>query len=340
MYASSAKDVELPILTGGLEEKLSIMSLTKITLSKKSDGQPTSQFNKLGIFFSLLYPFANVISTAVAKFIADVPPMQSLFLRSLLTTPPFFAYLYYTNKVGELKTALKNTTLHLNIFFALLSAALFYVALARLSVSEAFTIYSTLAITNGILGAIILKEPYSQLEKILGVVSMIGVILIVRPPFIFGNMDDATPNTNTSLSHSFAAILAFVSATLFSLYQVSIRASRTNLDPYVISFCTNGLGIFWYGLYFVFYEYKSLTFGEYYGCFMFGVGYVVCIILIGYALKYTSVSVFGLLGYTQLIFSLLVDLLIFADFPPFLTIVGALLIVGSSLYLIVRQKQA
>ena len=339
MYSSSAKEIDLPIYSERIEVKRSLQHLSKVIPTKENE-QPTAQFNKLGIIFSLLYPLANVISTATAKFISGVPPMQSLFLRSLLTTPPFFAYLYYTNKADELKAGLRNPKLHLNIFFAILSGVTFYIALVKLSVSETFTIYSTLAITNGILGAIILKEPYSQLEKILGVISMIGVILIVRPPFIFGNMDDAIPNTNTSLSHSFAGILAFLSAATFSLYQISIRASRTNMDPYVISFCTNSLGIFWYGLYFVFYEYKSLTFGEYFGCFMFGVCYIACIILIGYALKYTSVSVFGLLGYTQLIFSLLVDLLIFADFPPFLTIVGALLIVGSSVYLIMKQKQA
>ena len=337
MYASSTKEIELPIYPEGRKETRSLQHLPNVTTAKM-DEQPISQLNKLGIFFSLLYPFTAVINSSTAKFISGVPPIQSLFLRSLLTTPIFFAYFYYTNKVGELKAALKNPTLHLNIFFSVLSAVTFYIALVKLSVSETYTIYSTLAIMNGILGAIILKEPYSRVQKILGMISMTGVILIVRPPFIFGNMDDATPNTNTSISHAFAGILAFLAAASFSLYQISIRARKTKIDPYVISFCTNSCGIFWYGLYFVFYEYKSLTFGEYFGCFTFGTTFISSIILIGYALKYTPVSVFGLFGYTQLIFAMLVDLLIFADFPPFLTIVGALLIVGSSVYLILNKK--
>jgi len=224
-------------------------------------------------------------------------------------------------------------------FCAAMSSVLFYVAMVKLSVSEVYTIFSTLAILNGLLGALILNEPYSTIEKIAGGVSFLGVVLIVRPPFLFGSEEVAADTEDSGLPHWFAGVLALGSTLAYSLYQIGVRKIRSEVDPMVIAFYTNLNGVFWFGLYFIFFgEYKSSSFGEYFGCFIFGATYLVGNVVVSYALQHTTVSVVGLLGYSQLIFSLIVDILLFATFPSGLTLFGAALIVGSCLWLVTRKN--
>ena len=358
MQDRDPKDIELPHYIRGVLEKhfpsnASSEELTELTeantpvihvkasMKAKTIEQPIAQENdKLGIFISLLTPVIFVTSSTLTRFLPGVPPMQLVFLRALLTILPFYAYFHYTNKVDELLANLKNQILHLNGFFATIAGYMLYLAMSKLSISETFTIYSTSGLLNGFLGSLILREPYSKQDKLLGGLSFLGVILIVRPPFIFGKGEEDSPyNTETTISHAAAGVCAFLSAASFSLYQIGVRASRKNASPYVTSFYVNASSIFWLGLYFLFHgDYKSLAFSEYLGCFIFGAVCLGGFIAISYALKYAPASVVGLLGYTQLVYTLLVDICIFGDFPSLLTIIGATLIVGSSIYLIMKNK--
>jgi len=336
---SKSEEVELPLYSHGKVPAFDALTPTKTNTSEVVNF-PEPQYTKLGIIFSLLAPLAYVVTSCVAKLIPGVPPIQMLFLRSVLTTPPFFAYFHYTNRLNELRSHVTNRILIVSGFFVAMSALTFYIAMLTLSVTDVYTIFSTLAIINGILGALLLKEPYSHQEKLLGVIGFLGVLLVVRPPFLFGGETATASNSTGGFSHFVAGLLGLLSAIAFSLYQISVKAINTGIDPLVISFFTNLNTIIWYALYFIFIgEYQSMSISEYFGCFVFGVAFIWGLVMVSYALKYSSMSMIGVLGYSQLIFSLVVDILFFADFPSFLTIVGAVLIVGSCLYLIRTQSK-
>ncbi|KAL1696767.1 hypothetical protein GGG16DRAFT_42858 [Schizophyllum commune] len=65
-----------------------------------------------------------------------------------------------------------------------------YFSLQYLSLSDA-TVLSFLApLTTGIVGALILKEPFTRKQLFAGLISLVGVVLIARPPFIFGRAAD------------------------------------------------------------------------------------------------------------------------------------------------------
>lgn len=356
MFALESKDMDLPLYSNGAYEKLPTGTFQKApsdTYERKLSGGSSTvtlsdsktserQNEKLGIFFSLLTPFVFVLSSTIGRLVPDVPPIQLIFMRAVTTVLPFYALLHYANKFAELKANLKNYKLHLNSFFATMSALVFYIALFKLSMSETFTIYSTVGILNGLLGSLILKDPYTRREKILGVISFVGVVLIIRPPFIFGSEEeDADTDSSTSMSHAAAGFYAFLSALTFSLYQIGVRASRSNVDPYVSAFYTHIGTAIWIGLYFLLFgEFKPMGSSQYFGCFLFGVSTIGGFVAVSFALKYATPSVVGLLGYAQLVFSLLVDVLIFADFPSLLTICGGTLIVGSCLYLVMKKREA
>lgn len=62
-----------------------------------------------------------------------------------------------------------------------------YQAFRYLSVSDTVTIQFLQPTVTGLLGYLLLKEPFTLREATAGIVSLCGVVLISRPPFIFGH---------------------------------------------------------------------------------------------------------------------------------------------------------
>ena len=61
-----------------------------------------------------------------------------------------------------------------------------YKSIQFLNLTDVTTIGFLLPCATGFLGHLILNEPYTSVEKLSSIVSLIGVLLIARPPFLFG----------------------------------------------------------------------------------------------------------------------------------------------------------
>ncbi|KAL1748201.1 hypothetical protein HDZ31DRAFT_60574 [Schizophyllum fasciatum] len=83
-----------------------------------------------------------------------------------------------------------------------------YFSLQYLSLSDA-TVLSFLApLTTGIVGALLLKEPFTRKQLFAGLISLVGVVLIARPPFIFGSAADMpAPLTSDSATTGDATLV-------------------------------------------------------------------------------------------------------------------------------------
>ncbi|ORY35389.1 EamA-like transporter family-domain-containing protein [Naematelia encephala] len=68
-----------------------------------------------------------------------------------------------------------------------------YTALKGLSVSDSVTIQFLVPTCTAVLGYFYLGEILSWKEVVSGFCSLIGVVLVSRPPFLFGHLDDQTP---------------------------------------------------------------------------------------------------------------------------------------------------
>lgn len=83
-----------------------------------------------------------------------------------------------------------------------------YQAFRYLSVSDTVTIQFLQPTVTGLIGWLLLKEPFTLREATAGIVSLCGVVLISRPPFIFGHgwgghetpIEEAVP-PNTGVEH-------------------------------------------------------------------------------------------------------------------------------------------
>lgn len=74
--------------------------------------------------------------------------------------------------------------------FGFLSTLFLYISLQSLSLSDATSITFLGPLVTGITAAVILGEPFSAREAVAGTGSLLGVLLIAKPSFLFGIRDE------------------------------------------------------------------------------------------------------------------------------------------------------
>ncbi|KAI8589411.1 hypothetical protein BDZ88DRAFT_146527 [Geranomyces variabilis] len=74
-----------------------------------------------------------------------------------------------------------------------------WTALSMLTLADSTVLGFLSPVFTAILARVILKEPYQVLDAITGTLSMIGVLIIARPPFLFGSTTLATDSTPDDL---------------------------------------------------------------------------------------------------------------------------------------------
>lgn len=294
----------------------------------------------MGIYFALLSAFCAVLTSALRKGISRVSAVQMLFCRTPLILIFIIAFFFKNGKISELKTSFTRRMTFIGSTYCICNW-LFFTALSTLSVSELTTLFSTNAILNGVLESIFLNEPYYPIEKILGAVCLVGVLLIVRPPPLFAASEGSEQTNIDSLSmpRYLAGLLGLLATVSFSMSMVATRSIASKYHPLVFTFQNHFVGFVGYGAYFVLFgTYESLHFQEYMFIVLISISSLGILYGNSRALELEKSSIVGLVNYSQLVFSLLIDLAIFGEFPSFLTIIGAAMILASCIYLVLTKS--
>lgn len=338
--AHKTKDIELPLLTAPKvrpsQSNVDFL-LEKLSSAKHSLSIPSVKSRK-GIYYQLFACLCGVAMGAVRKIVPDVPVTQMLFVRTPFVLLLIILYFWKTQQLSEIKKGM-NRKMFLMGSLSTISATFFFTAVVSLPLSDIMTIISTGAIMNGILASIFLDEPYLMVEKIVGGISFLGVIFIVRPPFLFGEASIPKEETETPLPRTVAAFFAFMAAASNSGSMTAMRSMKSEHHRFMIPFMINFVMLIVYSIYFTFFsEYTPLTFGDYFAIMIFAFLNLSAIYYTAMALETESSSTVGIVTHSQLIYSILIDLLAFGSFPSLLTLLGAGLVVGSCLYLLFVKK--
>lgn len=354
MEQKNLKDIESPLLTSTSPGLSSLFELTEYSPGQRSTSrfsqekpckiiQETPPRWKLrGVYYQLLASLCQVGMGAVRKIVPHIPSAQMLFARTPFIMAVIVIYLFKTNKMSELRRSFNMRMMQM-AGFSTLTAAFFFTSIVSLPLSDAMTIFSTGAITNGIVAAIFLHEPYTLVDKLLGGLSCLGVLLIVRPPFIFGDSstaDPAAPTTFETETPRYVAALLMLLATLSnSGTVVSLRSIKARYDLFAAPFQVSFVMFIVYGLYYLFVEqYNPLSFGEYFIVCVFGMLNLGTIYFLAAALESESSSTVGIVTHSQLIYSVILDLVIFGTLPSLMTLAGASIIIGCCVYLIAGKS--
>lgn len=293
--------------------------------------------SRVGIFYQLLSSFCIVMMFFMRKQVSFIPAAQAVLYRTPFTLSAILAFFYYQGKMDDLKRSFvpKLTLLGCSASISALSG---FTAIVYIPVGDQTIILSATAIVNGILAAIILKEKYLPREKLLGAISFLGVFLVVRPPFIFGS-DKEMPAVEGGMSRAAAACLVLVPMFFDSCNAIIVRSLGAKFHAFCTPFHINFVMAVAFGFYYLTIgTLVPVSFRDIIIIFLFGGFNLTGLFFWAKALENEKPSVVGLAGYSQPIYSLIIDVIIFGIYPPFLTIMGAILILGSCIYLVISKN--
>ncbi|KAG2346103.1 drug/metabolite transporter superfamily [Suillus weaverae] len=220
-----------------------------------------------------------------------------------------------------------------------------YWSLQYLSVADATILVFLTPLTTALAGSVFLKESYSVKQAVAGVFSLLGVVLIGRPAFLFGSLDGIPQGLPAAAP---AQRLAGVGACMVSVLgntgaYTSIRAIGKRAHPmhvmtYFSLWCTivASLGMVVFDIPVVY----PTSWMWILLLLMVGVFGFVAQTLLTMGLQRETVSR-GVTGmYAQVLFVVVLERLLFGVIPSLLSVLGAAIIMSSALYVVMKKAEA
>ncbi|GAA5957464.1 hypothetical protein JCM3765_001151 [Sporobolomyces pararoseus] len=220
-----------------------------------------------------------------------------------------------------------------------------YYVLQYLSLSDATTISFLSPVLVGLFAWILLKEPYTRLEAIVGCTSLIGVVFIAKPSFLFGSptLNPEDPLSNVTPAQRTSAVLVAMigvcgaAGAYLIIRVIGKRASATHSILYFSSYSVLVACI--YPMIFDSPPVLYLTKRFFILLVPIGVFGFVAQVLLTTGLQRERAGRGSLAIYSHLIWAMILERLYFKTLPDAWSILGAIIIVGGALR-VALAKQA
>ncbi|KAM9197162.1 solute carrier family 35 member G1 [Dugong dugon] len=160
----------------------------------------------LGLFYTLLSAFLFSVGSLFVKKVQDVHAVEISAYRCVFQMLFVIPCLIY-RKTGFIGPKGQRIFLILRGFLGSTAMILLYYAFQTTSLADATVITFSSPVFTSIFAWIFLKEKYSLWDALFTLFTIIGVTLIVRPPFLFGaNTKSMEESYSGHLKGTFAAI--------------------------------------------------------------------------------------------------------------------------------------
>jgi drug/metabolite transporter (DMT)-like permease len=268
---------------------------------------------------------------SLLKASPGVPPGEMVFFRPFFGIVPIIIFLAWR---GELIEGVK-TSRPLGHFwrgiFAVGGMGLGFYALTKLPLPEAIAIGYAMPLLIVVFGAVFLKETVRLYRWSAVFVGMIGVAIIVWPRLtVFSEETGAISELALGVIASLAACVFGAFATMQVRKLVDTERSATIVLYFSVTCSIAGL--------------LTLPFGWVWPTPMLwvtligsGIAGGIGQILITEAYRRAEVSVIAPFEYTSLVLSLIVGYLVFSDVPTVTMLIGAVIVVGAGIFIILRE---
>ncbi|XP_036593101.1 solute carrier family 35 member G1 [Trichosurus vulpecula] len=160
----------------------------------------------LGLFYTLLSAFFFSVASLLVKKIQDIHSSEISAFRCVFQMLFVLPWLIY-KKTGFLGPKGKRIFLLLRGVFGSTAMILLYYAFQLMPIADATVITFTTPVFTSLFAWIYLKEKYSLWDLFFTLFAIAGVVLIARPPFLFGyNTAGIEENHSNHLRGALAAI--------------------------------------------------------------------------------------------------------------------------------------
>ncbi|KAH3900730.1 DMT family transporter SCDLUD_003735 [Saccharomycodes ludwigii] len=337
----------------------SSLSITKFEADDEdepelNDHTITNHNENKGLYYLLASQLFNSIMVISTKLLETDPnfkddpinPLQILVFRMLITFIGTLIYMFLNkNHINDVPFGPKPMRKWLVLRGSLGFFGVFglYFSLQYLSVSDAIVITFLVPSVTGILATLLLRERFSKMEGACALTALCGVILIVRPSFLFGGEDDIAEGEDDSAESKnakkrlIASIVGLVGVCGVSSVYVIIKhiGKRAHAIMSVTYFSFLSFLISLFGILFI----PSMTFktpqtkGQWSLFFLIGFSgfFMQLLLTLGIQMeKKTSRS--ALMSYSQIIYAVFWDLIIWKHLPSLTSLCGIIIIVSSTLF--------
>ena len=179
----------------------------------------------IGLRYMIGAAFAFSLMSLFVKMAGQhIPSQQIVLVRSVVTL--FYSYLLL-RWAGQPLWGHNKRLLILRGFFGFAALSCFFFALTKLPLADATVIHYTNPVFTALLAAFFLDESLGKSESAGALLSMVGVVLIAQPGFLFGGSADL-PTLYVGIS--------MLGALLSAAAYVTVRKLRETERPLVIVF--------------------------------------------------------------------------------------------------------
>lgn len=283
--------------------------------------------------------FYSCLTLIVSNLKGEISVSELIFVRGCVASVLSLIIMCYNgtkiliSTLEELKFHLVNSTLLVATIYCQ------YYAIQNMPAADATAITYCYVALSGLFGRIFLKETFGILELLLVLVTFSGVILIARPPFLFQSLENQTQEELSNEKNVLAPITAGIaSLTVASILVVLRKMGKRNYD--VIATC------FYTMLSCIIVPLISTTLSNEWKvpcpwawCRVLAsavsgyLGYAAC----AYALSFENTIYVSLVSLNEVIIVFCVTVIFFSYVPNWTSILGVVLILGSSVAILVRK---
>lgn len=312
--------------------------------------------NYVGYFLLTFAQACNSIMITACKllitdneFDTKIHPIQILFVRMTITYLLCLAYMFITKSVPDAPFGRPEVRkwLILRGVLGFLGVFSMYFSLLYLSVSDAVAITFLIPLVTAFFAFVLLHERYSIIEGICSIISLSGVLMIAKPHFLFGQEADNESSVDESVESSSTEkrLLATAVGLLgtFGASLVYIVLRKLGKETHAL------LSVSYFGLAAAIVSLLSILVipsipfefphNKYQWLLLVAIGITGFIYQISLTagVQRVKASEAALVVYTQMIFAILWDVIIWHHLPGILSVLGIIIIMACT-FIVIRYK--
>ena len=246
---------------------------------------------------------------------------EIIFIRGICSIIILGLYLYYKNKLNF--KVITSKPLHLRGLVESVAAIFFFLGLMYLPFGELYSLMNLAPILITASGAFILNEKVGWRRWTAVICGFIGVLIVIDP---------------NNLKFGFAFIYPLIAAIFITQRDTITRKFLNQYDSLQIVFITSLSVTVFFG-FGIFLNHKPIDLEIFIyiflSAFFVTLGYYFSVLTI----KTANISTTSPFRYTIIIFGIILGYFVFNEIPALNMILGSLIIMGSGIFIILRQKK-
>ncbi len=292
-----------------------------------------------GIALKIISAFVFTLMAASIRWVGDaVPPGQVVFARSFFALIPLLIWLGWNGQLMA-SVRVRNISGHfLRSLLGTVSMFLNFAALARLALADATVIGYASPLIAVCLAFLLLKERVGVYRWSAVAIGLFGVFIILAPHLASGAIVAAFTGSGSDARVSQGMLLALAGACCSSCAMIQIRRlTQTESTGAIVFYFTAfstllallsaPFGWRWPGL-------ENMLVMVLTGC-LGGVGQILLV----QSYRTVEASLIAPFEYTTILWAVLIGWFLFGDAPNITVYVGAAVIIGSGVFVILRERQ-